>query len=122
MKWDPKNTPNFSLKEMACSHTGKCEMDGGFMKILQSIRDEYGPMSITSGYRDRTHPIEIKKENPGSHAQGTAVDVAVSNSGDRFRLIRLAIKHGVVGIGINKDFIHLDGGHDHMPRPAIWEY
>mgnify|MGYP001186887521 CR=1 FL=1 len=37
-----KLTKNFSVKECACKHCGKCEMDEEFMGILQAIREEFG--------------------------------------------------------------------------------
>ena len=123
--WIPSTTPNFFPSEMACK-CGQCggrhEMRQDFMIILQTIRDEYGPMSVISGFRCPLHIAEIKKDHPGSHAQGRAADIRCTNAADRFRLIRIAMKHGVHGLGYARTFIHLDNGHDHMPRPASWLY
>ena len=47
--WD--RYPNFSRDEFECSHTGECDMDAEFMDALQELRDQFGPMRITSGYR-----------------------------------------------------------------------
>lgn len=125
MLWIPSTTPNFSPSEMACK-CGKCggrhDMRYDFMIALQYIRDEYGPMTVTSGFRCPLHPAEKKKNNPGSHAQGRAADIYCTGAGDRFRIIQLALKHKMQGIGFSEDFIHLDNGHDHMARPAFWDY
>ncbi len=115
--------PNFTEQELACRHTGKCRMDPEFMAILQAIRNEYGPMTITSGYRHPTHPIEAKKPHSnGEHTQGTCADVACDNGADRFRLIQLALRHGITRIGIAKTFIHLGIGGIGLPNNVIWDY
>jgi uncharacterized protein YcbK (DUF882 family) len=120
--------PNFSESEFKCKETGKCRMRKGFMDRLQRLRTEYGkPMSISSGYRDRSHSSERNKPVPGTHTLGCACDVRVSR-GDAYRLIELAMKHGFTGIGVSqkgsKRFVHLDdfGGGRLQPRPTIWSY
>jgi zinc D-Ala-D-Ala carboxypeptidase len=117
--------PNFSKSEMACKHTGACVMDGQFMSVLQSIRNEFGPMRITSGYRHPTHPIEAKKKTPGEHTLGRCADVAVEGK-DAYRLIEIAIKHGITRIGVQQKgagrFIHLGLGGPGFPSPAVWSY
>ena len=117
--------PNFSEAELKCSHTGKCAMDAGFMEKLQALRTELGEgMTITSGYRDATHPVEASKARPGTHVRGVAVDVACDGQ-QSYRITALAFKHGFTGIGVKQSgagrFLHLDtfaGG----PRPNIWSY
>lgn len=117
--------PNFTEQELACRHTGECRMDPEFMAILQAIRNEYGPMTITSGYRHPTHPIEAKKATPGEHSLGRCVDVGVEGK-NAFRLIQIALKHGITRIGVQQKgagrFIHLGIGGPGFPSPAIWSY
>lgn len=122
--------PNFSKEEFDCKHTGKNEMKHTFMARLQALRDEFGkPMPISSGYRDKTHPVEARKGTVslGAHTTGRSCDVVVSR-GDAYRLIELAIKHGFTGIGINQKgvnrFIHLDDmtSIEGFVRPAVWSY
>ncbi|KZX61306.1 peptidase M15A [Alcanivorax sp. HI0033] len=98
------------------------------MEKLQALRTEYGkPMTVTSGYRHPTHPIEARKASPGAHASGRAADIAVQG-GDALKLIELALKHGFTGIGVNQKgdgrFIHLDDlKHEPgRPRPWVWSY
>lgn len=124
-----KYAPYISREEMACKHTGKCGMQDYFLDILLAIRLEYGkPMNFTSGYRDPSHPIEAKKAKPGEHSDGTCVDVAVSGI-DAFRLMSIALKHGISRIGVKQDnkgteFLHLGigGGASRVPVPSIWSY
>lgn len=117
--------PNFSEAELRCSETGECKMQADFMRRLQALREEYGkPMAITSGYRSPQHSIEASKAQPGTHARGIAVDIAVSGQ-DCYELMNLAVKHGFTGIGVAQKgagrFLHIDtfkGG----PRPNVWSY
>ena len=126
MNWS--NYPNFSAGEFRCKHTGQLRMDSGFMDRLQALRTDYGKgMAISSGYRDKTHPIEARKSEPGAHSTGHACDVTVLG-GDALRLIGLALKYGFTGIGVkqsgNNRFIHLDDlQHEpNRPRPWVWSY
>jgi len=122
LDWD--RWPNFSESEMACKHTGKTGMKAQTMDRLQAVRTAYGkPMTVTSGYRHPTHPIEARKASPGAHASGQAVDIAVGPGQDVYELVQLAMAHGFRGIGISQRggqprFVHLDD----LPRFAIWSY
>ena len=52
--------PNFSRSEMACRcGCGHDEMDQEFMRMLQSLRDEIGPMPVTSGFRCDAHNNDV---------------------------------------------------------------
>jgi len=98
------------------------------MITLEAIRKKCGfPFTITSAYRDPTHPIEAKKSKPGAHASGRAIDIAVR--GDKaLKLIRVAFEFGITGIGVQQKgggrFIHLDdlGLSEGFARPNIWSY
>jgi uncharacterized protein YcbK (DUF882 family) len=83
-------------------------------------------MTVTSGYRHPTHPIEAAKAAPGAHSTGRAVDIAVQGA-DAVRLIALAIAEGFTGIGVQQKgsgrFIHLDDlPSGAFPRPTVWSY
>jgi zinc D-Ala-D-Ala carboxypeptidase len=117
--------PSFSESEMACKHTGLCKMDPDFMAVLQAIRNEFGPMRVSSGYRHTSHPIEAKKQAPGEHTLGRCADIAVEGK-QAFRLIQIALKHGITRIGVQQKgagrFIHIGIGGPGFPSPAIWSY
>ena len=116
--------PNFSASEFVCKHTGEHGMKAKFMDELQGIRNAFGkPMHITSGYRHPSHPIEASKDQPGTHASGMACDVSVGPGIDVHRLVEIAIRHGMTGIGISQKagaprFVHLDMAE----RIALWSY
>ena len=65
------------------------------------------------------HPIENKKEVPGTHAQGIAADIKITNAADRFNLVNNAVKLGFTGIGVASDFVHVD---TRGTTPVIWIY
>ena len=114
---------HFHLREFDCTHTGTGgdNMDPEFLELLDMLREICGfPFRITSGWRDATHPAEAKKEKPGTHNQGIAADIIVSNSLDRITLVREALKMDCFnGIGIGNGFVHLDG---RKTTPVMWTY
>lgn len=116
--------PNFRKEEFKCSHTGKNEMQPRFMEKLQQFRTKWNkPMTVTSGYRDKTHPIEAKKAKPGEHSKGLCADIAVGPA-DRHAFVKLAFELGFTRIGVANTFIHLGVATeaDGHPSPRIWTY
>lgn len=112
----------FRLEEFNCTHTNRNEMDHEFLVKLDELREKVGfPFRITSGYRDATHPAEARKAEPGTgtHCQGIAADIAVSNGFERMNIVHEALKLGFGGIGVAKSFIHIDG---RKTTPVMWTY
>ncbi len=121
----------FSREELQCTHCGACEMDEDFMRQLDLLRDAFGPLVVTSGYRCPEHPIEVAKARPGAHATGKAVDIAVKRE-EAYRLLQIVFRSDVfrsdwnfTGVGINQKgsgrFIHLDTVSEGI-RPTVWSY
>lgn len=110
----------FNLDEFRCSHTGYVEMDEGFLERLDHLRDICGfSFAITSGYRHSTHPIEAKKEKPGTHAQGIAADIMCTNGVQKRLIVEKAMMLNFGGIGVARTFIHVD---TRESTPVIWSY
>ena len=110
----------FSTSEFDCKHTGENCMKPEFLLKLDALRESCGfPFVITSGYRSPDHPIEAVKEIPGTHAQGIAADIKITNSAHRYTIIREALAHGFTGLGVAGDFIHVD---TRGTVPVIWTY
>ena len=65
--------------------------------------------------------LEVNKPNgPGTHTRGIAADIAVSDGFQRMNIVHEALKMGVfTGIGVHKDFIHLDMREG---TPVMWTY
>ena len=109
----------FRLEEFNCTHTNLNEMDHEFLVKLDELRERVGfPFIITSGYRDATHPAEARKETPGTHNQGIAADIKVSNGFERMNIVHEAIKMGF-SIGVARTFVHVD---DRKTTPVMWTY
>ena len=110
----------FSKKEFDCQHTGNNLMKLEFLRKLEELRDLCGfPFVITSGYRDPKHPIEAKKAILGTHAQGIAADIKIGYGGDRRKLVEKALELGFGGVGVAKDFVHVD---IREGLPVLWGY
>lgn len=113
----------FHIREFDCTHTGTGgdNMDPEFLEKLDLLREKCGfPFRITSGYRDATHPAEARKAEPGTgtHCQGLAADIAVSNGFERMNIVHEAIKMGF-SIGVARTFVHVD---DRKTTPVMWTY
>ena len=96
-------------------------MDTAFLAKLDELREICGfPFRITSGYRDATHPSEVVKAAPGTgtHCQGIAADIAVSNGVERMNIVHEALKMGF-SIGVSRTFIHVDA---RTTTPVLWTY
>lgn len=95
-------------------------MEPEFMEMVDELRYRCGfPFVITSGFRSVQHPIEAKKDVPGTHSQGIAADIKITNSAQRYTIIREALAMGFTGIGVASDFIHVD---TRGSAPVIWVY
>ena len=128
-------TKNFAISEMECKcGCGTADMDEDFMKILQNIREDMNrPLKISSGVRCANHNSKVSSTGKdGPHVpstNGTAASDILIAGADALRLIDIARKHGISGVGISqrgnhaKRFIHLDTISDnHHPRPTMWSY
>lgn len=119
----------FSKAELSCQHCGGYVFDQQFLDTLNDIRAVCGfPLPVSSGYRCPAHPIEAKKDRPGTHSTGKAVDIQISGW-RAYRLLEVALAHGVKRVGVNQSgphsqrFIHLDAASDdYWPAPALWSY
>ena len=130
-----KSSEHFSEQELQCKcGSDDCQakgMNSDFVADLEELRTQYGKgMVINSAERCVKHPIEAKKivsgKSPGgAHTKGCAVDVAVSNSADRYQLLKLAFTFEFDGIALENKFIHLDKYAElaaRAGRPMTWVY
>ena len=117
-------TANFSVNEMACRcGCGTSEMDPEFMRMLQELRNEVGPMPVTSAFRCDANNSRVSKVKNGPHTLAKASDILIS--GERAMLLFEKARHiGFSGIGLSqkgphhKRFIHVDT----LDRKALWSY
>jgi len=121
---DDKPTFNyFSYDDFKCKETGENKIDVSFIYRLDRLRALCGfPLVISSGYRSPKHSAEVSKPvgSVGQHTLGIAADIACTNSVQRYKILDNAFDMGFTGIGMSKDFIHLD---DRVTGvPVVWTY
>lgn len=111
---------HFKKSEFDCKHTGKNKMSPAFLQSLDELREVCGfPFVIISGYRDPSHPKEVIKKSPGTHAKGIAADIKITDSVSRYKIVSEALRMGFRGIGVAKTFVHID---DRDGTPVYWLY
>ncbi len=101
------------------------KMNPKILGMLDALRVEYGsPIVINSSYRSTDHPIEAKKEKPGEHTYGAAVDIKCVGGESTYLLVAAAIKCGFKRIGISRksNFVHVGIGYPEAPNMTIWTY
>jgi len=115
---------NFSYDECKCSCCGLVDVSSDLLDLLQEARNELGPLQITSFYRCPSHNDSVSSTGPtGPHTTGKSVDIHVSNSQHRKKLIDY-FTNKVTGLGIAKSFIHIDiiSPEELSNRPNCWLY
>jgi uncharacterized protein YcbK (DUF882 family) len=118
------NYKYFKIQDFICSHTGLNKIQPELVERLDELRERCGfPFIITSGYRDPSHPEEAKKKKAGTHSQGIAADIKVSNGAQRYAIVEHAIALGFNGIGVANSFIHVDIRECDDNTPSVmWKY
>ena len=112
-----KENRYFSHKELSCSASGVVLLAHGFLDDLIGLRKEYDkPMKVNSCCRskaynkhERGHPRSLHVYDNPYHPTGgaCAIDIAMTDSQDRAKLIRIALTRGW-SVGVAKAFVHLD--------------
>ena len=117
---------NFTRDEFACKcGCGTNQIKDEIIDVLQKIRDQVGPLSVSSGFRCANHPVERGKKQPGTgtHCRGVAADVAVSHQTAR-EVLEIALEMDIGGVGVHQRgdgrFIHVDV--DQARKNLIWTY
>lgn len=114
------NLRYFKLSEFDCKETGENKMSKEFLQKLDELRHYCGfPFAVTSGYRSINHSSEKHKPKGGTHTQGIAADISVSNGVDRINIVSKALELGFTGIGVAKTFVHVD---IRESTPVMWTY
>ena len=102
----------FTPEELRCSCCDQDGMNEAFMDKVSELREQLGfPFIVTSAYRCVKHPIEARKNSPGAHTTGRAIDIGVSGL-NAYKLLIGSLNAGFTGIGVQQKgegrFIHLD--------------
>ena len=122
---------NFSRLEVQCPCGCGANLINPFLiEKLQKVRNIIGrPIIITSGVRCEFYNASIKASMnsshiPDDHGIGNVVDIACTNSKDRYELVELAQKFfkriGISG-GSYRGFVHLDVDRSKV-QEVMWLY
>lgn len=101
-------TRNFTWDEMACPCCNECIMDVDFMYNLQKVRNDFGPMTVTSAYRCSKHNQKIGGSPNSQHKAGKAADIRVSDPNQKYKLVQIAMRNGFSNIGVYDRHVHID--------------
>jgi uncharacterized protein YcbK (DUF882 family) len=106
---DMRLSKNFKLSEFAC-RDGSPEilLDMDLVQRLQKLRDQIGKaIHINSGYRNPNYNKKIGGAPRSYHMRGMAADIRVDGMSTT-ELARQAKIAGFDGVGIYRDFVHVD--------------
>ena len=100
---------NFQIKEFACKDgSDEIKIDDELVEKLQILRSYYNkPLVINSGYRTNAHNTKVGGSPNSQHLLGKACDIVIKGIMPK-TLGELAKKIGFTGVGIYKDFVHVD--------------
>jgi len=118
------NLKHFSINEFDSPDlpNSGLNMDSDFLQMLDMAREIANiPFKINSGYRTKEHNKKVGGKSDSSHLVGKAVDIAYSNSRDRWIIITALQEAGFNRLGIAKTFVHTDSDQT-KSRNVIWTY
>lgn len=120
---EDKNIRYFRSEEFLCKcGCGRVIIEDKLVVLLDALRDYIQkPVIITSAYRCPYHNRRVGGVPNSPHVHGLAIDIACTNSEDRFHIIKFLIGNGIGRIGIAKNYIHFDIDEE-KPHPRIWHY
>lgn len=100
---------NFQIKEFACKDgSDTVKVDDELVEKLQCMRSYFGvPITINSGYRTPSHNRVVGGSQTSQHLLGKAADIVVKGVAPK-KVGAFAKSIGFTGVGIYKDFVHVD--------------
>ena len=121
-----KLSEHFDSSEFACRcgcgyGTRPGDVSSELIDLLERMREEHGPIHITSGCRCTVYNAQCGGVANSAHTRGTAADLRVQGGTERRKLLDLAVMNWASGIGVANSFIHVDVDST-LPRPMAWTY
>ena len=103
---------NFAVKEFRCRDgSDKILIDDKLVELLQKMRDKFGPISISSAYRNATYNKKVGGVSNSQHLYGLAADITIKDNSRLLEAAQYAQTIGFTGIGLDDKyqmFIHVD--------------
>lgn len=76
-----KISPHFYRKEFACPcGCGADTVDAELLELLEAIRERFGPVFISSGFRCFSQNARVKGAKKSFHTQGKAADIILKGA------------------------------------------
>ena len=98
------------------------KMDKEFLLKLDRAREVAQiPFKINSAWRSVEENKDAGGKPNSSHLKGLAVDISVTDSRQRFIVLKALIEVGFHRIGVAKTFIHVDDDKSKDPE-VVWVY
>jgi zinc D-Ala-D-Ala carboxypeptidase len=112
----------FNEDEFTCKcGCGTNNISSKLIERLDNARHIAGvPFVLSSGCRCPSHNKNVGGSPTSSHVNGTAVDIKVSSSKDKYKILTALMLEGFDRIGIAKTFIHVDI--DDKTKQVVWSY
>lgn len=111
-----KVSKDFDSKEFDCHGNGCCSttvINQKLVEYVQKIRDHFNsPITVTSGYRCKTHNAKVGGATGSRHSLGDAADIVVQGHTPA-EVAKYAESIGIKGIGLYETvadgyFVHID--------------
>ena len=117
--WD--TIPYFKKSEFTCKcGCGHNNISNELVRQLNKARTiSKIPFKINSACRCEKHNRSEKGSETSSHLKGYAVDISISSSFNRFKILQALMAVGFKRIGVYKDFIHCDIDSD-KSQNVVW--
>lgn len=111
---EKKLSEHFKVKEFKCKDGSDfVYIDDDLIEILESLRQFIGkPITIISGFRTNAYNHQVGGAQNSYHVQGMAADIKSNMS--MVKLAVYAAMMGARGIGIYKDWVHIDTREDRI--------
>ena len=115
-EWGTKY-PNFKKNEFKCP-CGKCNGYGdgiasSLLATLQKLRDKYGKLQITSGYRCESHNKEVGGSTNSKHTKGQAADFYIEGFNSQSKRVDMVNELKKTKY-YNYSYTNVNGNHPNM--------
>lgn len=98
------------------------DMSAAFMERLERFREIVAqPIYLNSAFRSMAWEESHHRSTTSMHTRGRAVDIRCTTNQQRLKFIRAALECGFNGIGIGRNYIHIDDRDSDM-NPCMWLY
>lgn len=114
---------HFWVHEFACKHCGSLGpgISVALLRKLEEFREALGrqPISVRSGFRCPQHNRAVGGAPSSFHLIGEAADIVHARLSPE-ELYKAADEFGFAGVGLYRNFVHVDVGTGPY-RPARWD-